>query len=313
MKKVLAIALLACIGAFYSCHKFTIEDDKMTIRTVGGPFQVIEFCDDVNVKLLHCDADHPAGEVHIKAGENLIDNISCEIQKTDDIIGEDTLYKLVIRNENTANFLHSYNYSVDMTVYYDSLYHLIFNSNARNIITDTLKGHNYLTHFTQDTIEWDSLAPNLLIEIAGGSGNFNVLTNCYKLDTKYFHGTSDLSIKGKTLIASTYADYDCHGIIDTKKLSSNIHYVTSYSTNTIKVKVHHQLDVNNGNIGIVQYLRYRTTRELHIWNDSLHQMDTVIQQILCPEVIRYNGEYIDIWHYNNEENSIPGLVRDDNP
>jgi hypothetical protein len=313
MKKVLAAALLACISVFCSCNKFTIGNDKTVTLTAGEGFQVIEFRDDVNVSLLHCDAEHQAGEIQIKAGKNLIDNINVEIQQSTDTVEGNILNKLVISNNNSLNYFHSYNYSIDMTIYYDSLYHLIFNSNARNFSTDTLRGYNYPTHFTQDTIEWDSIAPNLLIEIEGGSGEFNILANCYKLIAKCIHGTSDITIKGKTSIASTFADYDCHGIIDSKQLNSHIHYITTYGTNTIKAKAYHLLDVKNGNIGEVHYLRYWTTREEYSWNDSLHQTDTIIQRILCPEAIRYNGEYINIWTYNNMDNSIPGLVRDDDP
>lgn len=310
MKKVLAAALLACISVFCSCNKFTAGNEKTITLTADGDFQVIEFLDDVKVKLLHCDESHPAGEIQIKAGENLIENITAEILKSNDTVEENILNKLVISNKNSLNFLHSYNYSIDMTVYYDSLYHLIFNSNARNISTDTLRGYNYQTHFTQDTIEWDSLAPNLLIEIEGGSGKFNILANCYKLTTKCIHGTSDITIKGKASIASTFADYDCHGIIDSKQLSSNIHYVNTHGTNTIYTKAYHLLDAVNGNIGEVHYLRYWTTKVKYSWNDSLHQTDTIIMRILCPKLIRYNGDYINIWTYNNDDNSIPGLVQD---
>lgn len=256
MKKALAVVLLACISAFYSCNKFTIGDDKIIQKTAERPFQVIEFCDDVNVKLRHCDTIHPAGEIQIKAGENLVDNISVEIQRSNDVIGGDTLYKLVIQNNNSANFLHSYDYTIEATVYYDSLYHLIFNSNAQDITTDTLRGYYYPTHFTQDTIEWDSLAPSLLIEIEGGSGDYNVLTNCYQVTTKFLHGTSCIKTKGSVSIASTFADYDCHGIIDSRGMESHIHYVTSYGTNTIIAKAFSMFKASNYNIGRIYYIKY---------------------------------------------------------
>lgn len=256
MKKALVAVLLACISVFCSCNKFSIGNDKVVTLTANGDFQVIEFRDDVNVTLLHSDASHPAGEITIKAGENLIDNISAEVQESDDAIDGIRLNKLVISNNNSLSFLHSYDYSIEMTVYYDSLYHLIFNSNARDITTDSLKGFDYPTHFTQDTIEWDSLAPNLLIEIEGGSGTFNVKTDCYRVTTKFIHGTSSINIEGTSSIASTYADYDCHGIIDSRDMESHIHYVTSYGTNKIYAKAFSQLKASNFNIGLIYYIEY---------------------------------------------------------
>ena len=106
-------------------------------------------------------------------------------------------------------------------------------------------------------------------------------------------------------MASTYADYDCHGIINSKKLDTHIYYVTTYSTNIIKTRAHHMLDINNGNIGEVHFLRRDTVKEIHFWNDTLHQMDTIFKEIHYPEVVKYNGNYIDVkWYMNN----LPGLV-----
>ena len=225
MKKALTIVFLACISAFIcACGKFTVGDTKTGSFELPSSFQVIEFYDDVNVKLLHCnDLDNPAGKYTLTTGENLFDNISLEIEETEEVVDNDTLTfnKLVIRNNNKLNYLHSYNYSVDVVLYYDSLYHLVFHSNASDISTDTLRGFNCMTHFIQDTLSWDSIASNLYLQVEGGSGNFNVLTNCYQVRAKYMHGTSNLNVKGFANISSIYADYDCHGKIDDWSQSDN--------------------------------------------------------------------------------------------
>ncbi len=312
MKKAPVIILLACISVWLcSCNKFTVGEIIEETRHLDESFQVIEIRDDIDVSLRHCTADNAAGTIHIKTGENLIDELNTTTVPHTEINDGDTLSftKLVITNDNVYNNLRPHNHAPQMTVYYDTLLKIILYSNAQNVSTDTLRGYNFSTHFiSQDTIEWDSLAPNLLLEVEGGSGNFNALANCYKLTAKCIHGTSNLTIKGKATLASTYADYDCHGVIDCKELDTHIHYITTYGTNIIKARAYHLLDVKNSNIGSVQYTKYRTTREVYQWNDSLHQVDTIIQRILCPEVIYYNGEYIDIWTYNNDENSVPGLV-----
>lgn len=310
MKKAPVTILLACISLLCcSCNKFSIGEITDETRHLNEPFQIVEIRDDIDVSLQHCNADMAAGTIYIKTGENLIEAINAQTEDYLEIEGGDTLRftKLVITNDNSYNFLRPYDHTPQMTVYYDTLYKLIFHSNARNIRTDTLRGYDINTHFTSDTIEWDSLAPNLILEVEGGSGDFNVLTNCYKLIAKYIHGTSTLNIKGNATIASTYADYDCHGIINSKELNTHIYYITTNSTNVIKTQAYHFLDIKNGNIGEVHYLRYFTTREDHVWNDSLHQTDTIIRTILSPELIRYNGEYVDPWTYDNE---IQGLVKE---
>ena len=314
MKKAPVIILLACISLLCACSKSPFSNGEVSdyYRVADQPFQIVEIGDDLDVSLKHCDHEHPAGTIIIRIGENLIDGIGTDVEERTVENDGDTLVlnALVISNNNTFNYLRPYDFTREMTVYYDSLLMVIFNSNANLVQTDTLRGYLFNTQFTQDTIEWDSLAPNLILEVDGGSGNFNVLTNCYRLSTKYIHGTSNLNIKGNATMASTFADYDCHGVINSKDLNTHISYITTYGTNTIKTKSYHMLDVKNHNIGEVHYLRYWVQKQEQVWNDTLHQIDTVITQVLCPEVIRYNGEYINIWHYNNDENGIPGLVQE---
>ena len=310
MKKAHVLIFLACVSAWLcSCNKLNIGDIVEETRRIDESFQVVEICDDIDVSLRHCTADTAAGTLLVSTGENLIEGINATTTTHSEVTGSDSLVftKLVITNENTYNNLRPHSHAPQMTIYYDSLLKIIFYSNAQNVRTDTLRGYNFPTQFSHDTNTWDSLAPNLMIEVKGGSGNFNVLANCYKLMVKSTHGTSNLFIKGKTSLASTYADYDCHGIIDCKGLYSHIHYITTYGTNMVKAQSYYLLDVKNRHIGEVHYLWYRTTEEEHVWNDTLHQYDTVIKPVFCPRNIRYNGEYVSFWNYNND---IPGLVKD---
>lgn len=311
MKKAPVIILLVCINMLCACGKSPFSNGEVHEykRTNDQLFQIVEINGNLDVALKHCDADHPAGTIVIKIGENLIDNIVTEVEGRTLENEADTLSMnaLVIRDDNTHSYLRPYDYTREMTIYYDSLLKITFNSNADLVQTDTLRGYLFNTHFSHDTIEWDSLASNLILEVEGGSGNFDILANCYKLTTKYIHGTSNLKIEGKAILAFTFADYDCHGIIDNKNLNTHINYITTNGTNVIKARSYHLLDVKNKNIGEVHYLRYWTTEEQHVWNDTLHQIDTLVEQVLCPKAIRYNSEYINIWNYNNE---IPGLVKE---
>ena len=312
MKKAPAIIFLACISLFCACNKSPFSNGEVFEyeRTIDQPFQIVELNDNLDVTLQHCDDSHPAGTIFIRIGENLIDKIETEIEER--TINEvDTISlamkALVIRDNNTLGFLRPYDYTREMTIYYDSLLQITLNSNANCIQTDTLRGYSIVTQFTNDDTTWYEPSSTLILQVDGGSGNFHVLTNCYKLITKYIHGTSNIDVKGKATLAFTFADYDCHGIIDNKFLDTHIHYITTNGTNIIKSKSYHLLDIKNKNIGKVHYLKYWTTEEELVWNDSLHQIDTVVEKVLCPKAIRYNSEYINNWNYNNE---IPGLVKE---
>ena len=140
MKKAPVIILLACISLLHcSCNKFSIGDITSEVRHLNEPFQIVEIRDDIDVSLRRCNADTAAGTICIKTGENLIEAIHAQTEDVMESEGGDTLSftKLIITNDNTYNFLRPYDHTPQMTVYYDTLFKLIFHSNARNIRTDT--------------------------------------------------------------------------------------------------------------------------------------------------------------------------------
>lgn len=290
MKKAPVIILLACISILGSCGKspFSNGREQSYDRSLEASFKIVDIGDNLNVTLLHCDDSHPCGSIHIVTGENLIDGIRTEIEG-------DTL---VIRNDNTLDFLRPYDYSREVTVYYDSIYQITLNSNADLVQTDTLYGYHSLTHFTHsdnDTIGFDSLVPNLLIEIQGGSGNFNILTNCFKVNVKYFHGTSSLSIKGIATEASFFGDYDCHGLIDGADLESFNIRINYFGTNTVIGKAFNRFTAINNNNGRIHYVRYNKTKPKPIWGHfegshwvPTYYIDTVYS---CPLSVVKLGDH----------------------
>ncbi|MBO6025895.1 MAG: DUF2807 domain-containing protein [Bacteroidales bacterium] len=281
MKRKLDVILLAFVSALCcACGKsaFTSGDLVVcdTIR-VRKPFQVIEMCDDINVTLKHCDADNPAGKIVLKTGENLIEGITYKIdstvfkvKKSDSTAVTIVLNKLIIQDENTLNFLRPYDDGPDMTIYYDSIYMLYFNSNAQIKTADALRGYLWPTIIMSNDIQTDTLLPQLNLEVRGGSGDFFVDMNCYMLNNKYTHGTSCITLSGKVKHAETITNYDCHGIIDGRALDSRSQKVNYYGTNTVYVKVFDNLVARNYNIGRIYYVKYKENDSIWIDNGSPH-------------------------------------------
>ena len=298
MQRKIDIFLLACVSMLLgSCDKFSNGDIVEKEYVLNEPFQVVEMWDNVNVTLKHCDDSHQPGLIHIETGENLIDRITTEIEEASDEDGTIKLNKLVIRNENTLDFLRPYDYTLEMTVYYDTIFSLIFNSNA-TITTDTLRGYNYPSSFiNNDSIEYDSLVPNLFLEVNDGSGDFTVLLNCCKLRTKFNNGTSTINLKGYSLGTFFIGDYNCHGIIDGKDLESNWTTVSYSGTNTVYVKTFDELHIYNYNIGRVFYKRYSKQKKKihysHIGPDG-HWIpaDTIDTVYYCPLKLETIGDNI---------------------
>lgn len=302
MRKKLDMLLLVFASvAFGSCSKFS-NGPVIPEERHRGPFQIIEICDNVDVNLKHCDnANHP-GDITIKTKKNLMENIgtdTTEVEIKAPYNGDTITYhftKLKITNNNTLNFLRPYDYKLEMTVYYDSLYELIFNSNA-TVTTDTLRGYNYPTHFSSvEGSDYDSLTPNLVLDIEGGSGDFQIKTHCYRLITKYIHGTSNLTFCGQANRIETWADYDCHGIIDGFNAEAlDYHQITNLGTNMVIAKAFKRINGLNDNIGHIYYLRYKKTLPVahSIYNDHGHWIGTQIEDSTyhCPLDVSKAGAY----------------------
>lgn len=300
--------LLVCASlALGACNKLSNGDVITQTRNIDHPFQIIEMRDNVDVTLRHSNAENAAGTIIITTGENLIDNINTEIEEvklhvTHNGINDSVVFnKLVIKNDNGWNFIRPYDYQLEATIYYDTLFELIFNSNA-NIVTDTLRGYNFWTDFTsyEDSVQitTDSLISNLHINIVGGSGKFKVLANCYRLMTQYEHGTSDISLYGQAVRAETNAGYDCHGIIDGFDMeASSYHTVNNHGTNKIYGRAFNSFIARNDNIGHVYYVRYQKPGKIIHWGhfEDGHwvENDTVDTTYTPPLSVIRRGVYSD--------------------
>ena len=300
MKTARSVFLLVFASVILgSCSKWSNGTIIPDTRYVDENIRIIELRDNVNVTLAHADMNHKAGCIEILAGEKLLDGITTETVEVEEteFYEHETITNLVIRNDNTLSHLRPYDYDISMTVYYDSLYQIIFNSNG-TLDTDTLRG---MAIRESDTV----VSRTCSIQVEGGSGELDAKIACDKSITKYQEGTATVNLSGRVTFAYTSASYNCHGQIHAKDLYSHIHYIKPYYSNSlIDAQAYYMLDVKNENIGVVRYLRYRTTIVTHPWNEESHQFDTIIEPVQCPRIIRYNGDYYNTWTYNN---SIPGL------
>lgn len=281
MKKRLAVFLLACASVLCGSCKdsvFSNGDPATDEYRIEQPFHVLEMCDNINVTLRQSDPTHCSGTIYVEAGDNIIDNILAEAHG-------DTL---TISNDNSFNYLRPYLNAVEMTVYADSIFMIIFRSNGTLKTLDTLRGLPetiidtlHLIDTVIDAVSGDTLIQmhdsvnsklltTIRIEILDGSGTANILTRCERLVTTHQYGTACVYGKGYAGYAQTYASYNCHGIIDYRKLESNIHSVTNYGTNRIFVKVFHEIIARNYNNGEIYYLRYRKKTFDHIPGDDEH-------------------------------------------
>ena len=302
MKRALNVILLAFISVvFGSCDKNVFSNGAVTEKndTLPEAFQIVEFRDNVNVMLKHCDEEHFSRLVHIKTAENLIDDIKTEI--VPEVVtandGHDTLKlnRLIISNENTYNYLRPYDYPLEVTVYYDSIYGIFFYSNGI-VETDTIKGIAF-PHSTSvdDSVKGHSKY-NTQITVLGGSGDLHLLLSGNEfsvMKTNYVNGTVDIFAEGNTGYAETKTDYNCHGLIDYSELEIHKHNILHRGTNRIYTRVFSTITANNVNNGEIYYIRYKKKTFDCLPADDEHPWayyDSVVH--FCPHAKQLTGEGI---------------------
>lgn len=289
MKRVPTVLLVLTSLLLVSCNKdifFSNGPTSQITRKVPGTFRYLEMCDNVDINLIHSSevANDSTTIIKITTGENLLDKIGTTIHG-------DTL---VITNDNKLNWLRPYDYPLVATVYYDSIYMIIFNSNG-NLTSDTLRGYDKPS---SDTTE----APlsHLYLQVDGGSGDINLLTRCDRLYTNYNFGTSAITVKGDARIAYTTTSFNSHGPFDAQELETNIHYVYANGTSTIKVKAFHQVQIKNKNNGVNYYLEYVGHKHSYEYDSTTHYNVPTTIEVICPEMVTFNNVPYNTLEYYNE-------------
>ena len=243
---VLLFSLVSLLNV--SCQKmdqvFSNGEPVSETRELDKQFRVISMHNNVNVKLVQ--SRHP--HIELTCPENLIGNI------TNEIVG-DTLY---VKNENQLNWLRSFDYTIDMTIYFDSLRAVNYASIGDLLCTDSIVGC-----LPADTSE--PQVPNFWLNVMEGSGNIDLTINTGVMVNNFTNGTSNVTLRGRC----NYTEQLLHsyGKVHAEELFSGYVTVQSLSTNDAYVWVKNGLKVGIYSIGNVYY-RGNPTITQEITNDG---------------------------------------------
>lgn len=220
-----------------SCSKFSNGDVVIETREIAPRFNAICMYNNVNVKLVQSDQPH----LELTCPKNLIDKVTTEFSPSGDT--------LIIKNENTLNWLRSYDYSIDLTVYYNALLEINYASIGDLRCSDPIEGYSVRV-FDPASNEY-VLRNYFYLNINEGSGDIDLAIHCNILKNKFSNGTSHVALKGIV----GYAEHvtRSYGLIDASKLQTNIAVVESSSTNDVYVWAESKLDVQLYSIGNIYY------------------------------------------------------------
>jgi hypothetical protein len=255
-RNVIAVLFFLVSLLMASCSKFSNGDVISENRPVGY-FRTISMHNNVNVKLVQ--SDHP--RLELTCPENLIDNITTEV------IG-DTLF---IKNENKLNWLRSYDYSINLTVYYDSLSEIKYASIGKLFTAeqDSIRGiyskQEELVVNGGDTLVNDVYLHLFNLNINEGSGDIDLTLSCSVIKHKFRNGTSCVTLRGK----AGYAEHltRSYGQIHAENLNANIVTVKSESTNDVYVWARVELNAYLYSIGNVYY-KGDPRKDQHCFSDG---------------------------------------------
>ena len=236
---VVLFFLVSLISA--SCSKmntlFNNGEPVTEQREVGHRFNTVSMYNNVNVKLIHDTHPH----LELTCPKNLIDKVTTEIEG-------DTLY---IKNENDFNWLRSYDYSIDLTVYYDSLRQVNFASVGDLLSTDSIKGIMEMSIDTAGGVADTVRTRSFNLNINEGCGDIDLTFDCSVVKNNFTNGTSHVTMRG--IAEYTEIIMRSYGVVHAENLYSNFVRVQSHSTNDAYVWARTKLTVWLYSIGNVYY------------------------------------------------------------
>ena len=240
-RNVIAVLFFLVSLIATSCNKmdqlFNNGEPVTEQREVEQRFNAISMYNNVNVKLVH--SNHP--HLELNCPKNLIDKVTTEIEG-------DTL---VIKNENEYNWLRSFDYSIDLTVYYDSLREVNFASVGDLLCTDSIRGYGLKTIDTTLGIVDTLVIRNFNLNINEGCGDIDLTFKCNVVKNNFGNGTSKVTFRGSA--EYTEIIMRSYGVVHAENLNSNFVRVQSHSTNDAYVWARTKLTVWLYSIGNVYY------------------------------------------------------------
>jgi len=156
-------------------------------REMDQVFHSISMYNNVNVKLVHDNHPH----LELTCPENLIEKVTTVV--------EDGV--LTVKNENDYNWLRSYDYSIDLTIYYDSISTINYASVGDLFSTDTIRGYGKREIDTTESGFHTLWTRSFYININEGCGDIDLAVKCNVFKTDFNNGTSEG--KPKFLYTST--------------------------------------------------------------------------------------------------------------
>lgn len=229
-----------------SCKKAPLRvGERITETRVLDAFSKIVINDDINVTLIKADTNY----IEISAGKNLIPNITTETRDG----------KLTINNENTMNWIRTYDHTIDAKLYFKNLNYITFSGSGQ------LKSQCQINDTSDKHIR-------LCIFHACGDVDLEI-NDSRSISVDYAQGSSVLRLHG-TGNNHIYIGKCSYGVIDITKLGVRKSTVKNYGSGDCYVSPTDTLKAYIYNLGSIYYKGHPVVEE-HVEPDSRGKVEYI--------------------------------------
>lgn len=217
---VLIAAFLLCSSCrkdhWFDCLKGTGE--PITVTRALNHFHSVEMHDKIDV--VYRRGNH---EAVITGGANLLEGIETSVSNG----------WLIIRNNNTCNWVRDFNKRITVEIFTDSLIRVDNYGSGNFTALDTIA----VTDFRYDN--WNA------------TGTIRFYFNTVRFYMNIHTGTSDLTAKGISEVQILY--YNGYGLMDLLQLKGNLIFMNNSGTNDMYVSVKDELHATIEEAGSIFY------------------------------------------------------------
>jgi len=222
--RLLIIIIFTITTLLTSCKKVPLTIGKTIVQNRQlVKFDRLTVKDDINVILVRSDSCW----IEVSAGENIIDNITTEVSGG----------VLTIRNENALNWIRTYDYRIDVTLYFNDIREITYSSCGE------LKTKN----------QFNAENGAYLMTVYESSGDvYMEINDCDAFYLNYEYGTSQINLFGKD--NDTIDIYKkSYGLVHAESFDAECVTINNKSTGDCWVKACRSIYSHIENLGNVYY------------------------------------------------------------
>lgn len=198
---------------------FTGTGEVTTEKRDAAAFRYLHLYNNVDVYLTY----GPAYSIEVHAGKNILQGIKTQVNDN----------TLTIKNENTCNWVRSYEKPIEVYISTPTLDSIVYQASGN--LTST-------NQFITDSLKLDVLE-------GAGTIDLNIVAERSTYNLQY--GTVGLNVKGRSHISYVYSG--AYGPANLRNLWTVYTFLTNNSTNSCYVWANYTLDAKIENVGDVYY------------------------------------------------------------